>query len=342
MSTALTLTKPDNTAIESALILGDLSKLNTEQRLSYYKQVCESVGLNPLTRPFDYITLNGKLTLYAKRDATEQLRKIYSVSITALDKVFNGDLYVVTATAKDATGRVDCSTGAVSIAGLKGEAMANALMKAETKAKRRVTLSICGLGLLDETEVGSIPGATLPPALEEQGEMHQHKPDDVMELSGIILSEKTTDEWVWYELQALTMEGEAKVFVKSPMSTDSGRLAGHIGYGVTLDVRPAGKSAKGGVFLLYDVVKIGKKVQQDDPQTITAEDEMIAGLRDDQKIEKRITKAQEIELHGLRKSRAYPDDMFHAWLKKYNCEHTRELPRTAFDAAKQELLEFVG
>ena len=32
-------------------------------------------------------------------------------------------------------------------------------MKAETKAKRRVTLSICGLGMLDETEVESIPDA---------------------------------------------------------------------------------------------------------------------------------------------------------------------------------------
>src|SRR6185312_3719783 len=32
-------------------------------------------------------------------------------------------------------------------------------MKAETKAKRRVTLSICGLGMLDETEVDSIPDA---------------------------------------------------------------------------------------------------------------------------------------------------------------------------------------
>jgi hypothetical protein len=32
-------------------------------------------------------------------------------------------------------------------------------MKAETKAKRRVTLSICGLGLLDETEIETIPGA---------------------------------------------------------------------------------------------------------------------------------------------------------------------------------------
>ena len=30
-------------------------------------------------------------------------------------------------------------------------------MKAETKAKRRVTLSICGLGMLDETEVETVP-----------------------------------------------------------------------------------------------------------------------------------------------------------------------------------------
>jgi hypothetical protein len=33
------------------------------------------------------------------------------------------------------------------------------MMKAETKSKRRVTLSIVGLGMLDESEVDSIPGA---------------------------------------------------------------------------------------------------------------------------------------------------------------------------------------
>ena len=43
--------------------------------------------------------------------------------------------------------------GAVNINGLKGEALANAMMKAETKAKRRATLSLCGLGLMDELEV---------------------------------------------------------------------------------------------------------------------------------------------------------------------------------------------
>ena len=42
--------------------------------------------------------------------------------------------------------------GVVSITGLKGENLANAMMKAETKAKRRATLSICGLGWMDEVE----------------------------------------------------------------------------------------------------------------------------------------------------------------------------------------------
>jgi hypothetical protein len=41
---------------------------------------------------------------------------------------------------------------AVSVANLKGEAYCNALMKAETKAKRRATLDLLGLGILSEEE----------------------------------------------------------------------------------------------------------------------------------------------------------------------------------------------
>jgi len=146
-----------SSAIESALIQGDLSKLSTNERLSYFKSVCESLGLNHLTRPFEFITLNGKLTLYAKRDATDQLRKVHGVSITITARERIDDLYVVTAKARDKSGREDESTGAVNIAGLKGDNLANAFLKSETKAKRRVTLSICGLGMLDETEVSDIP-----------------------------------------------------------------------------------------------------------------------------------------------------------------------------------------
>ena len=51
----------------------------------------------------------------------------------------------------------------MSIKGLVGEELANAYMKAETKAKRRVTLSICGLGWLDDSETESIRGAEFVP-----------------------------------------------------------------------------------------------------------------------------------------------------------------------------------
>lgn len=142
--------------IERVLIGGDLAALKPDERVNYYRAVCNSVGLNPLTKPFEYINLNGKLRLYALRDATDQLRKIHGVSIAIVSREHIGDVYVVTARATDRAGRVDESTGAVTMGSLRGDALANALMKAETKAKRRVTLSICGLGILDETEIETI------------------------------------------------------------------------------------------------------------------------------------------------------------------------------------------
>lgn len=155
MTTALA---PISQQLEQVLVGGDLSKLTAPDRVMYYKAVCESVGLNPLTKPFEYITLNGKLTLYARRDATDQLRQINSVSIEIKAREVVEDCYIVTACARNGQ-RQDESIGAVNIKGLTGEARANAMMKAETKAKRRVTLSICGLGMLDETEVETIPDA---------------------------------------------------------------------------------------------------------------------------------------------------------------------------------------
>lgn len=146
---------------EAALIQGDLGKLSEAERLSYYKGVCDSLGLNPTTKPFQYIVLNNRLTLYATKDCTEQLRKVHGVSITHLEGSQINDLYIVRATAKDKEGRTDCATGVVATGKLYGDNLANAIMKAETKAKRRVTLSICGLGMLDESETDSIPGAKI-------------------------------------------------------------------------------------------------------------------------------------------------------------------------------------
>jgi len=145
--------------LERVIAENDLSRLKPVDRMHYYRAVCDSLGLNPLTQPFQYIKLNGRLTLYATRGATDQLRKQHGVSVQIMSRENVGDVYVVTARATDPEGRTDESIGAVSIGNLKGDALANGLMKAETKAKRRVTLSIVGLGWLDETEIGTIPSA---------------------------------------------------------------------------------------------------------------------------------------------------------------------------------------
>ena len=146
-------------SVESAMIEGDLSRLTAQQRVEYYAKTCESLGLNPFTKPFEYIKLNGQLRLYARKDATDQIRKLNRISISIASRDHDGDLYRVSARAVTPDGRTDEDEGVVNIAGLKGENLANAYMKAATKAKRRVTLSIVGLGWLDESEVDSIPGA---------------------------------------------------------------------------------------------------------------------------------------------------------------------------------------
>jgi hypothetical protein len=151
---------------EKILIGGDLSGLSASQRTDYVLRVCTSLGLNPLTKPFDYMNLSGKTVLYAKRDCTDQLRSIHKISINITDRTFINDICVVTAKALNPLGRQDESTGAVSIKNLTGESLANAMMKAETKAKRRVTLSICGLGVLDESELDTVPHTPANPPAE--------------------------------------------------------------------------------------------------------------------------------------------------------------------------------
>jgi len=158
--------------LEQVLIGGDLSGLTEAQRLAYYRAVCQSLGLNPLSKPFEYLTLNGKLRLYALRDCADQLRRLHGISIYITNRERLQDIYIVTARAKDRTGREDESTGAVAVGTLKGDALANALMKCATKAKRRVTLSLAGLGWLDETELDTIPGARTGEPTVDHGDLH--------------------------------------------------------------------------------------------------------------------------------------------------------------------------
>lgn len=108
---------------------------------------------------------------YGKQQS--RLRRIHSVSVQIVSRELVDEIYVVTARATLPDGRCDESIGAIFLGQAQGEMRANLLMKAESKAKRRVTLSLCGLAVLDELEVETIPNATkqqmpeLPPATSE-------------------------------------------------------------------------------------------------------------------------------------------------------------------------------
>ena len=165
--------------IERVITLGDLSALTVIERTQYYIAVCNSIGVNPLTRPFDYLSLGDgdkrKLVLYPNAECAAQLRANNDISISIISRDVVEGIYVVVAKARMGNGREDEASGCVPLvkengtwertqsgksyfkgdgtfASLSPTDRANAMMKAETKAKRRAAFSACGLGIAESAD----------------------------------------------------------------------------------------------------------------------------------------------------------------------------------------------
>lgn len=170
------------TPFEKVFLKGDLSSLTIPEKISYYKEFCKRLGLDPFTQPFKLMVFDGKEVLYCDRSGAQQLNKLHNVSHEITSREIVNDCYIVTAKSF-CEGRYTENIGAVPLTKangiwetssngkkylktdgtftkLSGDALCNAMMKAETKAKRRATIDILGLGVLDETEIEIIPGAT--------------------------------------------------------------------------------------------------------------------------------------------------------------------------------------
>lgn len=145
--------------VESLVMRGDISALSPEHRVRFYVQTCEGLGLNPHSQPFAFLKLNGKEVMYATRGATDQLAAMHRIDRKIIDgprimDIAGSKVAYCVAEARHPNGRTETATATLPVAD-----PVNLYMKLETKAKRRVTLSILGLGLLDETELETIPGA---------------------------------------------------------------------------------------------------------------------------------------------------------------------------------------
>lgn len=151
----------DIAVVEKVITGGDLGQLTPEQRVRYYIQTCESLKLNWRTKPFDVVALRGQgaKTLYPNKGCAEQLAQIHNISVDLLEATIEEGVRIQKAKACLANGRCVTKTGAVTVAGKRGDDYANAVMKCETKAHRRAVLALVGLNMPDESELETIPGS---------------------------------------------------------------------------------------------------------------------------------------------------------------------------------------
>jgi hypothetical protein len=136
---------------------------------------CKSLKLNPMTNPFAYILVSGwdsddgeKLILYATRNCTDQLRSVYGASDVpgslkreCTETELTAEIAVV-----GRNGRVSTDVGVIPMVQysrkrgaykLDGRSLANAKMHVVTKARRRATLALYGLGgIVDESELDTM------------------------------------------------------------------------------------------------------------------------------------------------------------------------------------------
>lgn len=162
MSTELQKIDMESVAVREYFRSGNVAQLRDSEKDFVLQKLCDRYGLDPILRPFDLISFQGGQKFYMTASATNQLANIKSLSREvgeiSIDEAKM--LAKCTVSVLDPQGRKENSTGYVSVARflaptkdnpvpkrvmMEGEDLANALLKLETKTKRRATMSFFGV-----------------------------------------------------------------------------------------------------------------------------------------------------------------------------------------------------
>lgn len=152
------MTQPDMLAI---LARGNIASLSEEDRTKYILALCDALALDPRFKPIDLISgQGGTVTPYLNRGATDSLARregIQRTTVVAPKEVEINGVKCVLCVAR----ATDVKTGRYEerVATAVNKDPGNSFMKVETKAIRRATIALLGIGLLDESELDGIRGA---------------------------------------------------------------------------------------------------------------------------------------------------------------------------------------
>lgn len=168
-------------ALISFLFYGDIGKLTQQERVNYIVALCERLGLDPASKPFDLIETQApgggkRLIVYANKACAAQLQKrdklnveeIYAGPLPLGNDTFNNEVYMVRVKVVGQDNRFTYEVGVSSILNKRGDDLANAIMKAHTKAHRRAILKHCGLGFTDESETDTMAGVRVVSPAQRQ------------------------------------------------------------------------------------------------------------------------------------------------------------------------------
>lgn len=169
--------------VSSIILRGDLSGLSEAQLTEYMVYRSRASGLDPACQPFIVLEVDGKKQLYATKEAAAQLNQNRELSpeVSKEEWLLDNSVYKVTYKVKEG-GRTTEDCGAVALViyqkgtqskpgeyvKMSAAGIADAIMKAHTKAKRRTILSHCGIGTNDKDDV--------PLVVADQGDGEEIKP----------------------------------------------------------------------------------------------------------------------------------------------------------------------
>jgi hypothetical protein len=222
------------------------------------------------------------------------------------------------------------------------------LKMAEKRAKIQATLSATrssGIFTQDMDDLASTGGADSDRSngmAEEEG----------VEIAGVITAETSDNTYYWYKLEKCVSADNpelGEVRVASVKTSDDGRLADRINWLAHLKVTPIQSLAARKAYVLLKVLKVEKPPEQPaegqkaEGQVITmpeqskAQEGAKAAPQQASDDKRPITKAQEIEIHQIKRKLSIPDGEYYRVLGSHGYEHAPEVARKDFKAVMDEL-----
>lgn len=147
-------------SMRAYLRTGDLSTLPEAEQDRVLVKMCAHYGLDPILRPFCIIPAQGKKIWYPTKAATDMVASRDALTRKFKERRIDKELMICEIIMEITDGkRIEEGTAVVSLGEfvrdpksgqiteqmMRGEAVANAIMRCETKAKRRATLAWFGM-----------------------------------------------------------------------------------------------------------------------------------------------------------------------------------------------------